>query len=388
MTKQRQTYQGEFRDAAVYDPEQKTAVSVRDGVIEYSGAELGIEPEDKMFSVYRSPATISNTAMRMRGLPLTPEHVPLDQPAPSDAGFVNDAQMIDAYAAETHTTIAIRNQLTLSDSMRQMVDAGRREMSLGYRADLVPHDTYDFEQKDIKPHHLATVPEGRCGPMCSFLDAKPTDPGNDDMTTKTDKTTVLHKQFQDAEGGMNLQQVVELASALPEAIKQVPIDKLSELTEPLQNIMAAAQERGVQGGGEEEAGATDEDGGDTPTDDDDDEDKKAMSDEKIQKEVERRTTEHLDAAVKRHTATVEKARHFLPSDYAFADKSTPQIMRDTLATKTSEQFTDEQLPLAFKMLERPAPKTEPADRPYRDFGDRAAATDVDSIADKEIGEAG
>lgn len=373
---QRASYRGEFRDAAVYDPTQKTAVSVRDGVIEYSGAELGIEPEDKMFSVYRSPATISNTAMRMRGLPLTPEHVSLDQPAPSDAGFVSDAHMVDAHDENTHTTIAIRNQLTLSDTMREMVDAGRREMSLGYRADLVPHDVYDFEQKDIKPHHLATVPEGRCGPMCSFLDALPTDDGNTDMNT------VLHKSFQDAEGGMNLQQVVELASALPEAIKQVPIDKLSELTEPLQNIMAAAQERGVEGGGEDTTATADADTDDT---EDDEEEGQPMSDEKIKQEVERRTTEHLDAAVKRHTETVEKARHFLPSDYGFADKSTPQIMRDTLATKTNEQFTDEQLPLAFKMLERPAPKTEPTDRPYRHFGDESPATTVDSIADKEIG---
>jgi len=169
------TYVGEFRDAMVFNVAEKTAVSVRDGVIEYMGIELNMEPPDKVFTIYRSPATIANTAMKMRGIPITDEHVPLDVEPPGNGGFVAEAEMVDAHDESTRSTIAIRNQLAISDTMMLTVDAGKRELSLGYHAELVPHDEYDYEQLHIKPHHLAAVERGRCGSMCSFIDKKPED---------------------------------------------------------------------------------------------------------------------------------------------------------------------------------------------------------------------
>jgi len=380
-------YSGRFTDSVTYDPEQRSALTACDGVLYYSGSELGMEPVDKNFSVYRSPATISNAAMRMRGIPLTPEHVPLDAPAPSDGGFVADANMVDVHEADTHTTIAVRGMLTLSDAMRQLVESGRREMSLGYNADLVPHDVYDFEQKDIQPHHLATVDEGRCGPMCTFLDAKP--PTDDDDTTSEDDDmsgkTKLHKAFTDQDGSMNLQQVVEMATALPDAIREVPVDQLSELMAPIQAIMEAAKGRGVEA---EDAG-----NGDEPKPDDGNGDTPApMEDGKVFADaVNKKVQAQLADAVKRHTAVVEKARNFLPADYAFADKSTEQVMRDAVATKRNERFEDGELSIAFKMLETPttdSAQTGPGR--YADFADRASGSDkldFSGIADRDIGEA-
>lgn len=376
-------YSGRFTDSVTYDPEQRTALTARDGVLYYSGAELGMEPADKNFSVYRSPATISNAAMRMRGIPLTPDHVPLDSPAPSDGGFVSEANMVDAHDGETHTTIAVRGMLTLSDSMRQLVESGRRELSLGYNADLVPHDTYDFEQKDIQPHHLATVDEARCGSMCTFLDAKPTD--DDDPSEDNDMPgkTKLHKNFLDAEGSMSLQQVVEMATALPDAIREVPVDQLSELMAPIQAILEAAKGRGVEVEDEGDEPKPDDDNGDTPA---------GMEDGKVfADEVNKKVRAQLADAVKRHTAVVEKARNFLPADYAFADKSTEQVMRDAVATKRNEQFDDGELSIAFKMLEVPTADSAAPASPYADFADRATGTgngvDFSTIADRDIGEA-
>ena len=74
----------QFADIATYSDTERTAVSVRDGVLEYLGAELGLEPADHVFNVYRSPATIANAAYAMAGIPLTGNHVSLDGPAPSD----------------------------------------------------------------------------------------------------------------------------------------------------------------------------------------------------------------------------------------------------------------------------------------------------------------
>lgn len=356
----------QFRDAVTYNPTERTAVSVRDGVLEYLGAELGMVPPDQMVRVYRSPATIANTAMRMRGLPITDEHVSLDMPAPSHGGFAADAEMIDALDPTCDATIAIRNKLAISDTLQMTVDAGKRELSLGYTADLVPYDGpggYDFEQRNIQPHHLAVVEQGRCGSMCSFIDRKPiTTEEEPEMSKK------LNKAFCDAEGEMNLQQVIELAMGLPEAIKAVPVDMLPQLVEPLKAIIEAAKGAGVTV--EPEA----------PTEPTEPEMEDEMPDEEKPKFSDAAVVKLVDAAVakavKHHATVIEKARDFLPEDYKFADKATAQIMRDAVATQTTEQFNDTELALAFKLM-------KPAQADYKKFGDEAPGS-FSTLKDKEI----
>lgn len=357
------SYKGTFRDEATFDPIQKTAISVRDGVLEYLGMEIGMQPPDQVFRVYRSPATIANAAMKMPGVPITADHVTLDMPAPSDGGFVSEAQMVDALDELTHTTIAVRNVLTMSDTMLANVEAGRREMSLGYNAELIPHEgPYDFEQINITPHHLAAVERGRCGPMCSFIDRLPT-------TTKEDITMAkakLHKAFCDQEGAMNLQQIVELAAALPEAIKTVPVEMLAQLVEPLTAIIEAAKTAIPELAETPEPTASGEPAMDA--------DPAAAAEEKDKPKA------FGDAAVqvllRQHASAIEKAREFLPEAYKFADKSTVQIMRDALATETKEPFTDAELPLVFKMLKKTAPS-------YQNFGD-SKCNNLESLANKEL----
>lgn len=362
------TVRGEFRDNAVYDPQQRTAVSVRDGVLEYLGAELGMVPPDRIVKVYRSPATIANTAMRMRGIPITDDHVSLDAPAPSHGGFVADAEMVDQHQPQHAATIAIRNKLAIADTLGMSVEAGKRELSLGYTAELVPYEgdqDYDFEQRDIAPHHLAVVEQGRCGPMCSFIDRKPPQQEEPEMA--------LHKVFTDQEGQLNLQQVIEMAMGLPEAIKAVPVDQLQSLVEPLQGIMEAAKAAGVTTPTEEMESEPEMEPEMADADPDmPEEDKPKFSDKSVVKLVDAAVAK----AVKRHASVIEKARDFLPEDYKFADKSTVQIQKDAVATQTTEQFTDAELELAFKLL-------KPAAADYRKFGDEKP-DGFDSLKDKEL----
>ena len=370
---------GHFRDSMVYDPQQKTAISVRDGVIEYLGAEIGMQPADRLFTVYRSPATIANAAMRMQGIPITGDHVSLDIPAPTDGGFVDAAEMVDTIDPTTSTTIAIRNRLTLADTLAAMVNAGKRELSLGYGADLVPHDEFDFEQIDIRPHHLAAVERGRCGPMCSFIDRKPVTPSQGEKTMAT-KNPKLHRAFCDAEGSMNLQQIVELAAALPEAIKSVPVEQLQELVGPLSAIIAAAKavvpETADPAADPAAAGGE----GDQQMSDEDMAAAKQADEKKFSDAVSaavRKQQIATDAAIKVHTSVMEKARGFLPETYSFADKGTVQIMRDVLAAEhPGEKFSDTDLPMAFKMLKKTESK-------YQTFGDKNP-NDFSALADKEL----
>lgn len=183
----------------------------------------------------------------------------------------------------------------------------------------------------------------------------------------------LHKAFLDAEGSLSLSQIVELAAGLPEAIKNVPADKLAELLPALQEVMAAATAAGVEAPGaepvvEELPVMTDEDadklmdesadaaGGDPV--------KVTDSARKVlRKKFADRIAAAVGEAVKVHTAAIDKARTILPENYSFADKSTAQVMRDALAVEHgSQKFADNELSVAFKLLKKSGGE-------YQNFGD-------------------
>lgn len=343
-----------FSDSVQYDGAMKTAVSVRDGVLEYLGSELGMEPADKIFYVYRSPATIASAASLMPGIPLLGDHIEPGTEGEGATSKVESASLIDAFDEATASTLAIRNMVSVDEAMQQELESGKRELSLGYTGSLVPHDKYDFEQRDIIPTHLAVVERGRCGSGCRFLDRKP----NPEATMPKK----LHKAFCDAEGALSLSQIVELAAGLPEAIKNVPADKLAELLPALQEIMAVAEAAGVKSEPAAEPAAAD-----PVTDEDPKPDEKAdpmpITDSAAFKDAVKGA---IATAVKDHAIVIDKARDFVDEAYCFTDKSTVQIMRDALAVEHgATQFTDAELPVAFKLLKK-------ASQDYKTFGDHAA----------------
>lgn len=354
-----------FSDAATYDGSLRTAISVRDGVLEYLGSELGMEPADKIFYVYRSPATIASLAAQMPGIPVISDHIEPGTEPDNIPSRVESASLIDAFDDATSSTLAIQNKLSLDPAMLAEIESGKDELSLGYEGRLIPHSKWDFEQRDLVPTHLATVTDGRCGTGCRFIDRKPTPEANRPMKK-------LHKAFLDAEGSLSLSQIVELAAGLPEAIKNVPADKLSELLPALQEIMAAANAAGVETPAadvpadmpemtDEEADklmdeSADAAGGDPV--------KVTDSARKVlRKKFADKIAAAVGEAVKVHTAAIDKARTILPENYSFADKSTAQVMRDALAVEHgSQKFADNELSVAFKLLKKSGGE-------YQTFGD-------------------
>src|SRR5690606_36740196 len=83
-----------------------------------------------------------------------------------------------------------------------------------------------------------------------------------------------------------------------------------------------------------------------------------------------------DEAIKQHSEVIEKARQFVDEAYSFVGKDTAQIMRDALATETTEKYTDSEPATAFKLLKKTG-----AD--YRNFGDQSASA-FDHLKDKEL----
>ncbi len=377
-----------FKDLANFDPTSKTAISVRDGVLEYYGSELGIKPYEKVFKVYRSPATISNAAMKMAGIPVTNEHVDLSTSPSYDGGSVVESEMIDM-VEDGVATIAIKNKVKLSDEFVSVTNE-KRELSLGYFADLVEHDVYDFEQKDIIPHHLAIVPAGRCGDMCSFIDRKP-NVSEQDMKFK----------FIDEEGKIDIQAVREVVQKLPEVIATMSLEQLMEVVPMLQEVMKSAEEKMP----EEEAEGQQEGDGDNESeteeaieeaveeeieeeeiedsyeDEDKEDEKSEMKDASTfadSKEFADAVALAAKAQAKRTLAVIDKAREYLPETYVFADKACEQIMRDAIATESKEAFEDSELDVAFKMLKKSSNK-------YQNFGDSKTTTSgLDSLYGKRL----
>lgn len=368
----------QFADLATYSATERTAVSVRDGVLEYLGAELGLEPADRVFTVYRSPATIANAAYCMKGIPLTDEHVSMDGPAPNTGGRVESSTVIDQIDEPTHSRLAVQNKLAVSDSLSATMQ-DNRQLSLGYEADLVPHSRWDFEQVNIQPHHLAVVPAGRCGPLCSFLDRKPPVKPQEGDSMKPKK---MHKAFTDAEGSVSLEQIVEIATALPEAIRKVPVDKLTEIMPALQEVMSYAKEQGAMP--ESEEGEMEDEGmgeGEKPMEDENmgEEDKPKFSDAQFADKLAKEKRKFADAEVKRYAEVVNKARNFVDAEYDFTGKTANEVMRDALATQSTDQFEDSELPVAFKMLRKP-------NTDYARFGDQKPDSGLEARIKQTLGE--
>ena len=91
-----------------FDEQGKQLISVRDGVQEYAGIEIGLQPYDKTFKVYRSPETIRNIIKDLSNLPVTDGHVELeDIPANKVKGFVTDSELVKYDNKDLNSTVAI-----------------------------------------------------------------------------------------------------------------------------------------------------------------------------------------------------------------------------------------------------------------------------------------
>jgi len=363
----------QFADLAVYSETARTAVSVRDGVLEYLGAELGLEPLDKVFTVYRSPAAIANAAYAMAGIPLTDEHVSMEGPALDSGSRVESSVVIDQLDESTHSRLAVQNKLAVNDTL-QLLLKDKRQLSLGYEADLVPHSRWDFEQINIVPHHLAAVPAGRCGPLCSFIDRKPDTPvkpqEGDTMKPK------LIKAFTDAEGSVSLEQIVEIATGLPEAIRKVPVDQLVKLMPAMQEIMSYAKEQGAMPEAEAEEMTDEAEEGEEMTDEAEEGEKENFADSSKFKDA---VASAVKGEVKRYAEVVNKARNFVDAEYDFAGKTANDVMRDALATQSTDKFEDAELSVAFKLLRK-------ANTDYSQFGDTKPDTGLASRISETLGE--
>lgn len=171
-----------FKDKGTYDALTKTAIIMRDGVYTYLAGELpfvdykdGVEADTKL-RVYRSPESVRAAYKRFKELGKVP--VVFEHPAEDlDLKDYSQGYGYDPELVEEGINVAIKCKLKLQDDSREAYEElGIREISCGWSGDFREaeheNDPYDYEQTFEEFNHIALVPEGRCGTLCSIKDQK------------------------------------------------------------------------------------------------------------------------------------------------------------------------------------------------------------------------
>ena len=187
----------------------------RTGVQEYLGSELGIDKE--IVRVMRPETEVFSTdsLSSFVGKPMTNDHP--SEPVTAETwkrdaiGSIGEEVMRDGDY--------IRVPLIMMDAAAiEDYKAGKRELSMGYEADIefVDHADYDAIQKNIRINHIALVEKGRAG------GAKIGDAGGQKTNGQSQKTEVKPMTKKVKFGDVTIEvseQAAEVIEALTEQLK-------------------------------------------------------------------------------------------------------------------------------------------------------------------------
>jgi hypothetical protein len=149
------------------------------GVFPYSGAAIGAPNPNEIYNVYRPEDELSSeeTLKSFRLLPFINDHVMLGAGAegltPAEQkgveGVIGDNVYYD-------NGILYGNIKVFSENLADLIEAGKKELSAGYRCiyEMVSGVwngiKYDAIQRNIRGNHLALVDQGRMGKDVAVLD--------------------------------------------------------------------------------------------------------------------------------------------------------------------------------------------------------------------------
>lgn len=200
----------------------------RAGIQIYTGAEVG-EPTRDQVRVYRPPEEVfaKDAMASVAWRPVTVDHPSV---------MVDATNWRDLSVGSTGDTVTkdgdhIRVPLTLMDSAAiAAVEAGKRELSLGYTCDLdmtagvTPSgETYDAVQRNIRVNHLAICSAARGGPDLRIGDQKGRKPGEPDVQLKTILVDGLTVETTDA-GALAIDKLRGLLDTSAKALEKATTD--------------------------------------------------------------------------------------------------------------------------------------------------------------------
>lgn len=204
------------------------------GVFPYMGRQISkdLDP-DKVFMVYRPAEELNSEECKasFRLLPWIDNHVMLGDEAaglmPAERkgiqGVIGEQIYFDPKAFQAGGLFG--NVKVFSQSLANLIETGKRELSCGYRCKYVyapgsfMGQPYDYVQTQMRGNHLALVDSGRMGSEVAVLDGL----ALDHMTFTIDSKEIDMAE-ETTEGGstsMSLEDAVKAVSALLPAIKMI-----------------------------------------------------------------------------------------------------------------------------------------------------------------------
>lgn len=142
----------------------------REGVFPYMGAMIGADEKDKIYYVYRPASELSDAEAikSFQTIPIIDDHEMLGDPA---KGFTapEDKEMHGTTGDNVvfENGVLYANLKIFSQRLRKLIEQGKKDLSLGYRAVYKKADgyfngqKYDYIQRRLRGNHLALVDEGR-----------------------------------------------------------------------------------------------------------------------------------------------------------------------------------------------------------------------------------
>ncbi len=155
------------------------------GVFPYSGRQLGLKgaDADRIFQVLRPPEELSDPACleSFKLIPWIDEHVMLGPNLQelSPSAMAAEKKGVQGVIGENvffEDGTLFANIKAFSNTLASLIQAGKRELSAGYRCiyDMTSGvwngQSYDAVQRKIRGNHLALVDEGRMGPDVAVMD--------------------------------------------------------------------------------------------------------------------------------------------------------------------------------------------------------------------------
>lgn len=221
-------------------PEIKGNPISKVGVFPYLGSQISADLQsDKIYYVYRPEEELSNTACidSFKLIPWTDEHAMLgaedEGMLPAEKKGVHGVIGEDVYFEDGYLK---GNLKIFSDKMAQLIENGKKELSIGYRClyDMVAGEfkgaRYDAVQREIRGNHLALVDEGRAGPDVAVFDHfKFTFDTKELVMPDMIKTEEEGKGKDEGENAVTLESLAEMVKALAEKVDSLATKEKEEV---------------------------------------------------------------------------------------------------------------------------------------------------------------
>ena len=166
----------EINDQIIFDSATKTAIIMRDGIYMYLAQEIGdsSRPANEIVKVYRSPKEIEKAKARfdeLQRLPVTINH-PSQFLNLKDEDSYREGTATDSFFKDVDNYKTLGCKLNLNDKAFSLYERGIKELSCGWIGNFVKveNEDYDYIQEFEDFNHIALLPDGRGGSLCSIID--------------------------------------------------------------------------------------------------------------------------------------------------------------------------------------------------------------------------